>query len=418
MLLPRRFRLTTSLLCCSGILLTWWIFCSDASSVAAAIDEPTKTETDAAKATFFREKVFPLLESRCFECHGPDSEAKGDLKLSSRATMLAGGETGPAVVPEKPDESLLMQAVRYEGFEMPPRSRMPDEEIEILNQWIADGAVWPDDGAPAAVEKPKAAFPLQERIASHWAWKQIERPAVPEVKQTDWPASDTDRFLLAKMEEAGIVPAPDADRRVLLRRLYFDLVGLPPTIEQQDRFFNDPSATPVATEKVVDELLASPQLGERWARHWLDLVRYAETLGHEFDYPLPYAWRYRDYVIRALNADVPYNEFIREHIAGDLTTEPRRNPEQGFNESIIATGFWFLGEDKHAPVDVKGEEASRIDNQIDVFGRTFLGLTIACARCHDHKFDAITADDYYALSGFLQSSRRRVEWIDSHDETK
>ncbi len=415
MLLPRRSNLTTSLLCCSGILLAWWATGSGPPSVAAAIDEPT--DTDDAKATFFREKVLPLLESRCFECHGPDSEAKGDLKLSSRATMLAGGETGPAIVPAKPDESLLMQAVRYEALEMPPRSRMPDEEIEILSQWIADGAVWPDDGAPEAVDKPKAAFPLQERIASHWAWKKIERPAVPDVKQADWPASDTDRFLLAKMEEAGIAPTPDADRRALLRRLYFDLVGLPPTIEQQDQFFNDPAETPVAMEKVADELLASPQFGERWARHWLDLVRYAETLGHEFDYPLPYAWRYRDYVIRAINADVPYNQFVREHIAGDLMTEPHRHPELGFNESIIATGFWYLCEDKHAPVDVKGEEASRIDNQIDVFGRTFLGLTIACARCHDHKFDAITADDYYALSGFLQSSRRRVEWIDSHGET-
>ncbi len=416
MLLPRRFNLTTSLLCCSGILLAWWATCRDPASVAAAIDEPAKTETDDAKATFFREKVLPLLESRCFECHGPDSEAKGDLKLSSRKTMLAGGETGPAVVPEKPDESLLMQAVRYEALEMPPRSKMPDEEIAILSQWITDGAVWPDDGTPEVVEKPKAAFPLQERIASHWAWKKIERPAVPAVKQADWPASDTDRFLLAKIEEAGIAPAPDADRRALLRRLYFDLIGLPPTIEQQDRFFNDPAETPVAMEKVADELLASPQFGERWARHWLDLVRYAETLGHEFDYPLPYAWRYRDYVIRAINADVPYNQFVREHIAGDLMTEPRRHPELSFNESIIATGFWYLCEDKHAPVDVKGEEASRIDNQIDVFGRTFLGLTIACARCHDHKFDAITADDYYALSGFLQSSRRRVEWIDSNDE--
>ncbi len=418
MLLPRRFNLTTSLLCCSGILLACWVACSDPPSVVAAIDEPEKTETDNVKATFFREKVLPLLKSRCFECHGPASEAKGDLKLSSRATMLAGGENGPAIVPEKPNESLLMQAVRYEALEMPPRSRMPDEEIEILSQWIADGAVWPDDGAPEAIEKPKAAFPLQERIASHWAWKKIERPAVPSVKQAEWPASDTDCFLLAKMEDAGIAPAPDADRRALLRRLYFDLVGLPPTIEQQDSFFSDPAETPVAMEKVVDRLLASPQFGERWARHWLDLVRYAETLGHEFDYPLPYAWRYRDYVIRAINADVPYNEFVREHIAGDLMPEPRRNPELGFNESIIATGFWYLCEDKHAPVDVKGEEASRIDNQIDVFGRTFLGRTVACARCHDHKFDAITADDYYALSGFLQSSRRRVEWIDSHDETK
>ena len=417
MLLPCRFNLTTCLLCCSGILLPWCDVVNNPLSVAAAADEPAKEAGDDAKATFFREKVMPLLESRCFECHGPDSEAKGDLKLSSRKTMLAGGETEPAIVPGKPDESLLMQAVRYEALEMPPRSKMPDEEIEILRQWIADGAIWPDDGTPEAVEKPQAVFPLQERIALHWAWKKIERPSVPAVKQADWPASDTDRFLLAKMEEAGITPAPDADRRALLRRLYFDLVGLPPTIEQQDRFFNDPAETPVAMEKVVDELLASPQFGERWARHWLDLVRYAETLGHEFDYPLPYAWRYRDYVIRAINADLPYNEFVREHIAGDLMTEPRRNPELGFNESIIATGFWYLCEDKHAPVDVKGEEASRIDNQIDVFGRTFLGLTIACARCHDHKFDAITADDYYALSGFLQSSRRRVEWIDSHGET-
>jgi len=400
----------------SGSILLFSTTFVDPPLIAAPVESSTENAADE-KATFFHEKVMPLLESRCFECHGPDSEFKGDLNLSSRTTALTGGETGPAVVPEDPDESLLMQAVRYEGLEMPPRSRMPDEEIEILRQWIADGAVWPDDGEPKPAAKPKDAFPLQERIASHWAWKKIERPAIPEVKQTDWPASDTDRLLLAKMEEVGITPAVDADRRALLRRMYFDVIGLPPTIEQQDRFYNDPAPTPVAMEKVVDELLASPQYGERWARHWLDLVRYAETLGHEFDYPLPYAWRYRDYVIRALNADVPYNEFIREHIAGDLTTKPRRNPELGFNESIIATGFWFLGEDKHAPVDVKGEEASRIDNQIDVFGKTFLGLTIACARCHDHKFDAITTDDYYALSGFLQSSRRRVEWLDSHDET-
>ena len=415
--LPHRLNLTFCLICVCGIVLAWLVVPGDPSFVAAATIESAEDETRKAKDTFFHEKVLPLLETRCFECHGPESEIKGDLNLSSRSAMLAGGESGAAIVPEKPDESLLIQAVRYEGFEMPPRSRMPDAEIEILSQWIADGAVWPEGDAPEPAEKPVAMFPMQERIASHWAWKQIERPVVPEVKQADWPASDIDRFLLAKMEDAGITPASDADRRAILRRLYFDLIGLPPTIEQQDRFFNDPADTPTAMEKVVDELLASPQFGERWARHWLDLVRYAETLGHEFDYPLPYAWRYRDYVIRALNADVPYNDFVREHIAGDLMQEPRRNPELGFNESIIATGFWYLCEDKHAPVDVKGEEATRVDNQIDVFGKTFLGLTIACARCHDHKFDAITADDYYGLSGFLQSSRRRVEWLDLHGET-
>ena len=366
---------------------------------------------------FFRDKVLPLLESRCFECHGDDGEVEGELRLTSRKAMLTGGESGPAIVPSDPEKSLLIQAVRYESFQMPPRNRMPDAEIEILVQWIKDGAAWPADLEKSAAPVGKSEFPLQERIASHWAWKKIARPEVPKVKNTEWPNGEIDQFLLSKLEHVDLSPAPEADRKTILRRLSFDIVGLPPTIAQQDRFLNDPAETSVAMEKIVDELLASPHFGERWARHWLDLMRYAETLGHEFDYPLPYAWRYRDYVIRALNSDVPYNQFVREHIAGDLMENPRRHPELGFNESIIATGFWYLCEDKHAPVDVKAEEASRVDNQIDVFGKSFLGLTIACARCHDHKFDAITAADYYALSGFLQSSRRRVEWLDSHQET-
>lgn len=401
-------------LSCPALLLLWPV---EAQDKAADRDAAAGAEVTQEQADFFRNSVLPLLEARCIECHGDEPEVEAELRLTSRKAMLTGGESGPVMVPGDPDQSLLIQAVRYEGFQMPPRSKMPDAEIEILARWIKDGAPWPADMESATVATEKTAFPLEERIAAHWAWKKIERPTVPTVKQADWAVSDSDRFLLAKMEAAGIAPAADADRRAILRRLYFDLAGMPPTLQQQDRFFNDPVSTAVALEKVVDELLASPQFGERWARHWLDLMRYAETLGHEFDYPLPYAWRYRDYVIRALNNDVPYNEFVREHLAGDLIENPRRHPELGFNESIIATGFWYLCEDKHAPVDVKGEEASRIDNQIDVFGKTFLGLTIACARCHDHKFDAITADDYYALSGFLQSSRRRVEWLDSHEET-
>jgi cytochrome c553 len=369
------------------------------------------------QAEFFQTKVLPLLESRCFECHGDQDDVEAELRLTSRKAMLTGGESGAAIVPSDPDSSLIIQAMRYEGFQMPPRSKMPDAEIDIFVKWIKDGAPWPAEMESKTAVAVKTQFPMDERIASHWAWKKIQRPDVPTTKNSSWPISDVDRFLLVALENAGISPAGDADRRVLLRRLYFDLLGLPPTVEQQDRFFQDPAETSMAMEKVVDELLASPQFGERWARHWLDLMRYAETLGHEFDYPLPHAWRYRDYVIRAFNNDVPYDQFVREHIAGDLLTQPRRHPQAGFNESIIATGFWYLCEDKHAPVDVKAEEASRIDNQIDVFGKTFLGLTIACARCHDHKFDAITAEDYYALSGFLQSSRRRVEWIDSHGET-
>jgi hypothetical protein len=387
---------------------------------AAPAPSGNKGETKSSgldQDVFFRDKVLPLLESRCFECHGDEGEVEGELRLTSRKAMLTGGESGPVIVPSDPEKSLLIQAVRYESFQMPPRNKMPDAEIEILVQWIKDGAVWPADLEKSTAPVGKSEFPLQERIASHWAWKKIVRPEVPKVKNTEWPDGEIDQFLLSKLEHVDLSPAPEADRKTILRRLNFDIVGLPPTIEQQDRFLNDPAETSVAMEKIVDELLASPHFGERWARHWLDLMRYAETLGHEFDYPLPYAWRYRDYVIRALNSDVPYDQFVREHIAGDLMENPRRHPELGFNESIIATGFWYLCEDKHAPVDVKAEEASRIDNQIDVFGKSFLGLTIACARCHDHKFDAITAADYYALSGFLQSSRRRVEWLDSRHET-
>ena len=416
---PRRVPATAVLiavvlLSCSA-LLRWPVQAQDAADNTVS---DAHAEVTPEQAEFFQSKVLPLLESRCFKCHGDDDEVEAELRLTSRKAMLTGGESGPVIVPSDPDESLLIQAVRYEAFQMPPRSKMPDAEIDILVKWIKDGAPWPASMESQKVGHEKTAFPLEDRIAAHWSWRPIEHPQIPTVKHAEWATTNVDRFLLAKMEDAEITPAPDADRRALIRRLYFDLIGIPPTIEQQDRFFEDPAEISAAMEKVVDELLASPQFGERWARHWLDLMRYAETLGHEFDFPLPYAWRYRDYVIRALNADVPYDQFVREHLAGDLLENPRRHPELGSNESIIATGFWFLCEDKHAPVDVKGEEASRIDNQIDVFGKTFLGLTIACARCHDHKFDAITAEDYYALSGFLQSSRRRIEWIDSHGQTE
>ena len=215
-------------------------------------DTPTaKQALSPEQAEFVRGKVLPLLESRCFECHGPQDKTKGGLRLTSVESMLEGGDSGPAIVPSKPEESLLIQAVRYESFEMPPKSKMPEEEIAILTKWIADGAAWPEDLTKPIAPAVTAPFPLQERIAAHWAWKKIARPEVPVVKQTDWPASDIDRFLLAKLEEAGIVPAPDADRRAIIRRLYFDLIGLPPTIEQQARFFDDPAETPAAIETVV-----------------------------------------------------------------------------------------------------------------------------------------------------------------------
>lgn len=367
---------------------------------------------------FVRTKVVPLLQARCFECHEGSKNLKGGLGLNGRKSILTGGDSGPAIVPGNPDESLLMQAVRYEGFEMPPRSKMPDAEIAIFEKWIAEGAFWPEELESA--DSPEVAkFPLEARRKAHWAWQPVQQPEVPatrKVRNENWSKDQIDEFVLARIQAQSLTPAADADRYTILRRLYFDLIGLPPTIAQVESFVNDSDSDDIAIAEVVDELLASPQFGERWGRHWLDLVRYAETLGHEFDYPLHNAWRYRDYVIRAFNDDVPYDHFVKEHIAGDLLPNPRRHSTEGFNESVIATGFWFLCEDKHAPVDVKGEEAAKVDNQIDVFSKSFMGMTVACARCHDHKFDAISTEDYYALAGFLQSSRRQTAWLDSNGQ--
>jgi len=371
-------------------------------------DAPKFSESDVE---FFQTKVHPLLKARCFKCHSKDAKRlEGELRLDARSLVLAGGETGPAAVPNEPAASLMIEAIMYESLEMPPSGRLPEGEIAILTKWVELGMPWTDEGLTVTVEGK--AFPLEERKLSHWAWQPMRDVTAPAVKNADWARSDVDRFILAELESRNLVPAPPADRRTLIRRVYFDLVGLPPTAEQVQEFLADKSPTSEALARVIDVLLESPHFGERWARHWLDLVRYAETLGHEFDYRLQHAHHYRDYVIRAINADVPYDQFVREHVAGDLLKNPRRNPVDGTNESIIGTGFWFLGELKHAPVDVKGEEATIIDNQLDVFSKTFLGLTVACARCHDHKFDAISASDYYALSGFLQSSRRQHAYVD------
>ena len=224
-----------------------------------------------------------------------------------------------------------------------------------------------------------------------------------------WPRSGLDRFVLARLEQAELTPAPAAERRALLRRVTFDLTGLPPTAAEAEAFAAD--TRPNAYEELVDRLLDSPHFGERWARHWLDVVRYADTRGHEYDFPIPNAYQYRDYVIRALNDDVPFDRFVTEHVAGDLLAEPRRHATEGWNESVLGTGFWYLGEEVHSPVDIRGDETERIANQVDVLSKAFLGLTVACARCHDHKFDAITTRDYYALAGFpLSSSYRQVRF--------
>ncbi len=249
-----------------------------------------------------------------------------------------------------------------------------------------------------------------------WVWTTPHAQPAPAVRNAAWPADRVDSFILRRLEEAGLKPAPPAERHVWLRRVYFALVGLPPSPEALTEFLGDDSSS--AREKVVDRLLASPHFGERWGRHWLDLMRYAESRGHESDYIIPNAYEYRDYVVRALNADVPYDQFVREHLAGDLLPNPRRNLTEGFNESILGTGWAFLGEEIHAPVDTRQDETDRIDNRIDVMSKAFLGLTVACARCHDHKFDAISQRDYYALAGFFLSSSERLARFETMENNR
>ncbi|MFO0850435.1 MAG: PSD1 and planctomycete cytochrome C domain-containing protein [Gemmataceae bacterium] len=367
--------------------------------------------SDPASAEFFETKVRPVLVEHCYKCHSSQSkEPKGGLRVDGRDHLLAGGDTGPSLVPGKPAASKLIEAVWYGNPDllMPPKGKLSPNVAADLEKWVAAGAPWPGDQTAAA---KKAGFDLTARRATHWCWQPVTPHAPPAVKNAGWPRDPADAFLLAKLEAAGLAPAPNADPLTWLRRVTFALTGLPPTPAEVDAF-SAVLLPPSAFEKVVDRLLASPAFGERWGRHWLDLVRYAETHGHEFDPDIPHAWRYRDYVVRALNADVPYDRFVREHLAGDVLPTPRLDPATGANESIVGTGFWLLSEELHSPVDLRQDQADRFDNRIDVFGKAFLGLTIACARCHDHKFDAITAKDYAALFGVLQGSGYRQARLD------
>ena len=359
---------------------------------------------DPAALEFFEKEVRPVLIKRCYECHSAASKkVQGGLRVDSRAGILNGGDTGSAVDFGELPESLLLDAINYgEIYQMPPKSKLPESEIAALTKWVEMKLPWPPE--ERAVEATEKQFDLAGRKASHWAWRPIADPPIPNT-QGSWSDHPIDRFILSRLEQAKLAPAAPADRRTLIRRAYFDLIGLPPSPDQVHAFLADES--PDAFARVVDERLRSPHFSERWGRHWLDLMRYAESRGHEFDYDVPNAYQYRDYVIRALNADVPYDQFVVEHLAGDLLAEPRLNPEKEFNESILGTGFWFLGEWVHSPVDIRKDETDRFDNMVDVFSKSFLGLTVACARCHDHKFDAISQDDYYALFGYLQSSAYR-----------
>lgn len=382
-----------SCLCIPALVLAF-------SSTARAA-EPVDNE-------YFEKKVRPIFAANCINCHGAQKQ-KGGLRLDAKSEFAKGGDNGPAIVANDPAKSRLIQVVQYGGdIKMPPKGKLSDAEIAILVAWVKGGAPWPND-AGAVASGSASTFDLHGRARAQWSFQPIKQPSVPAISK---PGIDNpiDRFLLAKLNASGLSFAPPADKRTLLRRIYFDLTGLPPSPEEIEAFLKD--ASPDAYEKVVEKLLASPAYGERWGRHWLDLARYAETYGHEFDYEIFEAWRYRDYVIRAFNADVPYNQFLTEQLAGDLLSNPRRDPKTGVNESLLGTGFWWLGESTHSPVDSRGDYSDRISNQIDVFGKTVLGLTLACARCHDHKFDPISTKDYYALFGVIASSRYSRTEID------
>lgn len=382
-------------------------------SFAAALISVAATArgADPAGSEFYEKRIRPLLVEHCYACHGTEKQRAG-LRLDNITAIHDGGDRGPAIDAEKPDDSLLIRAVRYsdDKLRMPPKGKLSETNIADLVTWIKMGA----PGPATIVTPPVAASAIEEfdlaKRRQHWAYQPVRASELPAVKRAAWCASPIDNYILSKLEAAELAPARPADKRTLLRRVTFDLIGLPPTAQEIDDFLADNSVNAFA--KVVDRLLASPHYGERWGRHWLDLVRYAETLAFEFDYDLYNSWRYRDYVIRAFNDDVPYDQFVIEHLAGDLLEKPRRHSTEGTNESIVATGFFWMGEGKQSPIDIRQEQADRIDNQLDVLGKAFLAQTIACARCHDHKFDAISTRDYYALAGYLRSSRYQQAFLD------
>ncbi len=364
---------------------------------SASAEEPAGAE---ARIGFFEKSVRPLLSDKCYGCHSADTKPAGGLRVDDRNGLLTGGDSGPAVTPGDPEKSLLLTRIRHAtGEKRMPRESDPltVEQIAVLEQWIRDGAAWPQERLPDALHRQPPAY--ADLRARHWAWQPLSTPTIPEVRDASWPRGEVDRFILSTLENKALTPVPDADRQTLIRRVTFDLTGLPPSPADIDVFLSDTS--PGAYERVVDRLLAAPAFAEQWARHWLDVARYGESTGPSRNIPYPFAWRYRDYVIDAVRRDVPVNQFITEQIAGDLL--PAQTPVAR-DRLNTATGFLALG-----PRDVNQRFKNRYlmdnaDEQIDVVTRSVLGLTVSCARCHDHKFDPIPMEDYYALAGIFTST--------------
>lgn len=357
----------------------------------------------AQDAEFFEKKVRPVLVEHCIECHSGD-ERESELRVDSLTALLIGGERGPAIVPGKPNEGTFIPAIRHDDtLQMPLNKKLPQAVIADLTQWIQEGAHWPDAAPVSATPRPVVA----ERLPSaedrqFWAFQTPRAVPLPPVADaTAWVRTPIDQFVLQKLESAQIAPNAVADKRTLIRRATLALIGIPPTPEEVHAFLADDS--PHAFEQVVDRLLASPHYGERWGRHWLDVARYGDSNGLDENLAYGNAWRYRDYVVEAFNSDRPYDEFIREQIAGDLL--PPSDDEQVQLRRVIATGFLSLGSKMLAEDDPVKMEMDIIDEQLDTLGKAVMGLTLGCARCHDHKFDPISAQDYYALAGIFKSSK-------------
>ncbi len=368
---------------------------------APGADAPTDPAADA----FFESKVRPILVARCLECHGDSAKPKGGLRLDSRAAALQGGDSGPAAVAGQPGESPLIAALRYaDEPRMPPKGKLPDGEIAALERWVALGLPWPEAAVPPISTGPPSTFRIADEQRRFWSFRPVQAPEPPAVLDPGWPANPVDRFILAGLEKAGLKPSPLADRATLIRRATFDLTGLPPEPDAIAAFLADGS--PDAFAKVVDRLLDSPAHGQRWGRHWLDVARYADSrdargVGGSDD--IGEAWRYRDWVVDALNRDLPYDQFVVDQVAGDLVPGPV--PGDINAPGMIATGLLAIGEWGTGDADKEKMLTDIVADQVDVVTRGFLGLTVACARCHDHKFDPISAADYHGLAGIFFSTR-------------
>lgn len=366
----------------------------------SAVAHPTAVRSplgEEERAQFFTQQVRPILERKCVACHSGGSP-QGGLRLTSREAILKGGASGPAVSLSKPDQSLLIAAIHHRGRRMPPQGKLPQSQIDTLTRWVRIGLPWPG-GEDASLEPEQLHRPprVTPETTKFWSFQPVKRPAPPVVRNRAWVRTPIDAFVLQKLEAAGLSPNPPASKTVLIRRAYYDLTGLPPSPEEVRAFVSDPS--PDAWPRLIDRLLASPRYGEKWGRHWLDLVRFAESNSYERDDTKPNAWRYRDYVIRAFNEDKPYRQFVLEQLAGDELVP--RSPER-----LIATGYYRLGIWDDEPADPLAALYDDLDDIVSTTGQVFLGLTLGCARCHDHKLDPIPQTDYYRFLAFFAGVRR------------